>query len=307
MGNGYDNIILVTDGSDEARATEQTALDIAKEHSANVLIVDTVRRPSLASKWLTSNAEDLFEIVVADKRERLKKVAAVFHEWKIDTDVKILKGNSSEQIARAAIDANADLVIRYMKGPKSRHAGPFGATARNLMRVCPSPLLFVGDTPVSQPNVLACINAEHDDQENEAILGAARKLVGESKQLVALYCWKFYGDEFMREYTSEETIQGYVEEAEQAYAGIFDHFRNTHELTEFGQDVLIENGDPVTVIPAVCDDKSIDVVVMSSASQNHPLHRLLGSTVESVLDKLPCALLVVKPLNFKSPVKPSSD
>jgi universal stress protein E len=304
MGNGYETIILVTDGSDEARPTEQTVLDLAKEHSSKVLIVDTVRPPSLASKWLTSNAEELFDIVVTNKQQRLQKVAEVFKGWEIDVRVGVLHGHSSEEIARAAISESASLVVRYRKGPRSRQSGSFGATARNLMRVCPCPLLFVGEQAISHPQVMACINAEHDDKENEAILAEARKLAGKSEKLLALYCWKFYGDEFMRDYTNEETVKAYVEEAEQAYLGIFDHFRKTHELSAFGEHVLIENGDPVEVIPEVCRNKTVDVVVMSSASQNHPLHRLLGSTVESVLDKLPCALLVVKPLGFKSPIKP---
>ncbi len=304
MENGYEKIILVTDGSEAAHAAEQTALELAQLHSASVLVVDTVRRPSLASKWLTSNAEDLFEIVVADKRKRLQKVAAVFDQWKVDVKTEILFGNSSEEIARKAVAENANLVIRYMKGHKSRHLSSFGTTARNLMRVCPCPLLLVDDETISDPRVLACVNAEHDDKENEAILAEARRLAKTSDKLTALYCWKFYGDEFMREYTSQETVNSYLEEAEQAYLGIFDHFRKTHELSAFGENVIVENGDPVEVIPDVCRKKSVDVVVMSSASQNHPLHRLLGSTVEAVLDNLPCSLLVVKPLGFKSPIKP---
>lgn len=305
MGNGYEKIILVTDGTDAARAAEQTAINLAKQNSATVLVVDTVRPPSLAAKWLSHNAEDLFDTVVADRQRRLDKVASEFKDSGIEVKTQILTGNSSEEIARAAISENAGLVVRYMKGDKSRHPGPFGATARNLMRVCPCPLLLVGDKDVSDPQVLACVNAEHDNNENEAILSEARKLAGKSEKLIALYCWKFYGSEFMREYTSQETVQSYLREAEQAHLGIFDHFRKTHELSAFGENIQIENGDPVEVIPEVCNDKSVGVVVMSSASQNHPLHRLLGSTVEAVLDKLPCALLVVKPLGFKSPIKPA--
>ena len=64
-----------------------------------------------------------------------------------------------------------------------------------------------------------------------------------------------------------------------------------------------EYGEAAEVIPEVCRQESIDVVVMSSASQTHPVRRLLGSTIESVLDELPCALLVVKQAGFVSPVK----
>lgn len=301
MSNTYKNIILVTDGTPDSQIAAQSVLDLAKQHSSRVYVVDTVRPPSIAATWLTSNAEELFDIVVADKQERLEKVAHVFRDAGIEAKVEILFGKSSAEIVKAALTEQADLVVRYMKGSRSRQTGSFGTTALNLMRVCPCPLLLVGDQPVSNPKVLACVNAEHDSKENAAILGEASKLAGDPKRMHALYCWKFYGCEFLSEYMDEDTISRYEKEASQNYHGLYERFLKQHDLPADG--VHLKNGDPVDVIPEVCQHESIDVVVMSSASQNHPLHRLLGSTVESVLDALPCSLLVVKPTGFKSPIK----
>ena len=63
------------------------------------------------------------------------------------------------------------------------------------------------------------------------------------------------------------------------------------------------NGEPASAIPRICGEESIEVVVMCSASLNHPIQRFLGSTVEAILYNLPCSLLVVKPEGFVSPVK----
>jgi nucleotide-binding universal stress UspA family protein len=278
-------------------------LNFAKQHSAKVVVVDTVRPPSIAATWLTSNAEDMFNIVVADKKKRLDQVAAVFKEAGIEVSVEVLYGKSSEEIARAVLNEDADLVIRYMKGVNSRFESIFGATARNLMRVCPCPILLVGSEPISDPKVLACVNAEHGFNENEAIVKEAEKLAGKPDHLMAMYCWKFYGTEFLSEYLDENTLKNYLNEAEQNYQSVFDNFLTQHDLEAFEKGVRLQNGDPAEVIPEVCRQEEIDVVVMSSASQNHPLKRLLGSTVESVLDELPCALLVVKPIGFTSPIK----
>jgi universal stress protein E len=304
MGKGYRNIILVTDGTKASQAAAQTVLNLAKKHSAKVLVIDTVRPPSFAASWLNSNSEELFDIVVADKRERLEKVAGVLQEAGIEASVEILFGKSSEEIAKAALTEPADLVVRYMKGPQSRHASPFGTTARNLMRVCPCPLLLVADKPVSDPKVIACVNPEHDFKENESIVVEAENLAGKHDDLMALYCWKFYGREYLREYMDEKTVKSYMDQAEQNYRGLYDQFLEKHDMNAFGKGVHLQNGDPIQVIPEVCRHESVDVAVMSSASSNHPLNRLLGSTVESVLEDLPCALLVVKPLGFKSPIKP---
>ncbi len=304
MSKGYDKIILVTDGTSSSQAAEETALNLAKENSAKVFVVDAVRPLSFPARWLSSNSDELFEIVVADKQDRLEKVARRFKKEGIDAKVEILFGKTSIEVSRVALTEKADLVIRYMKGAKSRRLSPFGTTARNLMRVCPCPLLLVGDKPICNPKVLACVNAEHDAKENEAILVEAEKLATEKKQLQAIYCWNFFGSEFLGEYVDEQTLNRYVNEAEQNYRGLYEQFLQKYDLSAFDERVHLENGDPIEVIPELCRHESIDVTVMSSASQNHPLHRLLGSTVESLLDNLPCALLVVKPIGFKSPIKP---
>ena len=301
---GYKCIILVTDCSEKSLAANETALNLAREHSAKVIAVDTVRAPSFTAKWLNSNFEDLFDIVVADKRERLEKVANRLKESGIVVETRILIGKSSEEIARAAITENADLVVRYMKGIKSQQKSLFGTTARNLMRVCPAPLLLVSDKPIANPTVLTCINPEHEVNENEAILSEGQKLATSSQNIMALCCWKFFGGEFLSGYLDSKMQHKYLSEAEQNYRGLYQQFLEKHDLGAFGEKVYLENGDPIQVIPEFCEKNSVDVVVMSSASQNHPLKRLLGSTVESVLDSLPCSLLVVKPIGFTSPIKP---
>ncbi len=86
----------------------------------------------------------------------------------------------------------------------------------------------------------------------------------------------------------ETTISRYEDEAANNYHGLYERFLKQHDLN--ADVVHLKNGDPVEMIPEICQQESIDVVVMSSASQNHPLHRLLGSTVESVLD---CASLLL--------------
>jgi nucleotide-binding universal stress UspA family protein len=301
--DNYKNIILVTDALKEASAAADSACNLAKQHGAKLTIVDTLRPPSTASRWFSSNADDVFDMVLADKQSRLDKITERFRKLGLDVENKVLVGKSSEEITREAVRVNADLVVRYMKGKRSRHAGKFGNTARNLMRICPCPLLLVGDQPVENPKVLACINAEHDDNENQAILREAERLAANNDKLTALYCWKFYGDEFLKEHFAESALQQTLVESEHVYRSVFEKFKQHHDLAAFGDRVRMEHGDPIEVIPEFCRHEEVDVAVMSSASQNHPILRLLGSTIESLLDQLPSSLMVVKPLGFKSPIK----
>jgi universal stress protein E len=304
MGKKYQRIVLVSEATHLSEAAEQTALNLAKQHGASVHVVATVNRPSIAAQWLTKDYQDIYDMVVNDKRERLDATAERFRNEGIPTDVDVLCGKSSEEIVKLVLTEEVDLVIRYMKGEMSRQKSVFGDTARNLMRICPRPILFVREgMPIDQAKVLACVNAEHGPEENQPILAAACQLAGESKQLQALYCWNFYGSEMMQHYLDKSRYEQCLQEAEHIYQGLHEKFVKSNDLTAFQGGVHLENGEPKKVIPELCKRESVDVVVMSSASQNHPIRRLLGSTIESVLDELPCSLLVVKPTGFKSPIK----
>ena len=305
MNEGYHRIILATDALQASAAATATALNLAKAHHAKVTVVDTLRPPSKTARWFHSNSEDVFQMVLADKQERIEKVAIQFREEGVDAESKVLIGKSSEEITREAIEGQADLVIRYRKGVSSRYPGAFGNTARNLMRVCPCPLLLVGDEPLEHPKVLACVNAEHDEPENATILTETQRLATDKQHCTALYCWNLYGDDYLKYHLADSAYQRTMQESEQIYKGVYQRFIDHHNLECFENGLRIEHGDPTTVIPKFCRDESIDVVVMSSASLNHPVLRMLGSTIELILDELPCAILVVKPEGFESPIKAS--
>jgi nucleotide-binding universal stress UspA family protein len=306
MNQTYQKIMLVTDSTEASKAAEISAMELAKRVGARVLIVDTLRPRSTITKWLTSKYEDTFNEHVAEIQERLENLAVRFRDAGVTAKSELLFGRSSEEIVRKSISEDADLVIRYMKGSDSRrHLGRFGATAINLMRLCPCPLLLVGDKPVSQPKVLACVDAEHQRAENQPILSAAEALAPNSANLHAIYCWTYPQERALREHFDRTTLNTYLERAKEHYQAIYNRFIEMYDMQAFAGGLHLEDGDPSKVIPEICRQEGIDVVVVSSASLNHPLQLLLGSTVEALLNEIPCSMLVVKPVGFQSPVTPS--
>jgi len=299
MSHSYQTIVVVSDGTQNSAVAEQTGFQLAVEHDAQVFVIDTLRPPSFISRWL-SNYEEIFESLAADKQQRLDNVAARFEAAGITVESDVLIGKSSDEIVRFATEKNADLVVRYMKGLKSQRASVFGATALNLAVVCPCPLLLVGDQPLAAPTVLAAINCEHDDAENAPILAEAKKLSGADKKPLAIYCWKFYGAEFLKDYVDDATLAAYESEAEQNYHSLHQRFIDTHDLGGF-EEVLLEHGDPIESIPLICRERNVDVVVMCHASH----HWLQVNTFESIIDELACSVLVVKPAS--SIIAPSTD
>lgn len=296
----FQRILVVSDGLKTSDTTHETTLHLAKEHGAKVKIVDTLKPPNAALAWFSPNASDVFEMVLADKQHRLEKIANQFRSAGVSTETEVLLGKSSEAITREAIAWDASLVVRYMKGVRSKFSGTIGNTARSLMRFCPTPLLLVGQSPVVQPNVLACIDTDHDDAENRSILDVSIKLA-KQENLFGLYCWELYGREHIERRMNHDAFQESLAFAESLHQESFRKFVETHDLAMM-QNMRMKNGDPSEIIPAICEQEGIDVVVMCSATLNHPLKRYFGSTVESVIESLPCSLLVVKPIGFVSPL-----
>ena len=296
-------IILVKDAMESADSTAETAFELAKRLQAKVTIIDTVREPSTITRWISSNAGDVFELVIADKQKRLQTIADRFYEAGIDTTAKVLFGKSSEAISREAIESNADLVIRYMKGVRSRFPGLFGNTSRNLMRICPCPVLFVNQGSIENPYVLACINACHGIAENEAILRSAEAIATASDHLRGIYCWEVYAKDLAKSRLSDESFEQMLSASEQFHQKQLSEALTSVRLGQFVDRINIQHGEPQFAIPEYCREHSMDIVVMCSASLNHPIQRFLGSTVESVMENLPCSLLVVKPHGFRSPLK----
>jgi universal stress protein E len=74
----------------------------------------------------------------------------------------------------------------------------------------------------------------------------------------------------------------------------------TREFKIFGDDVLLRQGAPDSELRKICDDGSIDMVLMGVISRSMIQRAIVGSTTERVLDRLPCDVLLVKPDGFVS-------
>lgn len=297
----FEHILVITDGLKTSDAVHETALKMARDNNATITVANAVQEPSRLARWTGSYSNEVFEMVVADKQQRLEKCARQFVGAGVKADAKVLIGKSSEAIAREAIESKAGIVIRYRKGALSKSPGRFGNTAKSLMRFCPVPVLFVGDEPVAHPKVLACVDTNHDEHENSAILKAARKLGQVSERLLALYCWKFYHSEMVQQQMSVKAWLDTIGYAKTAHRESFDDFTEKYGISDFSK-LLVENGETQKLIPKICEQEGVDVVVMCSASLNHPFKRYFGSTIESVIEEIPCSLLVVKPEGFQSPI-----
>ncbi len=305
MNGSYKKILLITDGNEQNKSAEENALFLAKRDGASVIIADTIRIQGKVEKWLVRNSEEMFESFKRDKIAYLGNLKKEFQDQGVDASCCLLQGRSSDVICRHIQRENCDLLVRYRKGPDSSSHGQFGKTAVNLLRVCPCPSLFVASGQnVENANVLACVDVNDDRRVTDRIMESAKQINKATDcDVHILYCWFVFGQQMMKRRMNEEAFDKMIKDIESENKNSFEAFLKPHDLSSISPLVHIEYGHPETVIPFFVDKNAIDVVVMSTAAADTPASRLLGSTIEHLINVLPASLLAVKAEGFVSPIR----
>ncbi len=295
--------MLVTTEGVDTEGAEQSVLRLANRAGAEIIVVDSIRTPFHLPSFGTASTEITYDVAMKVKQAYLEKVAMKYREAGLSAKTQVLlSSRSSKDIVHLATSEGCDLVVRYLKGEHSRVQQRFGQTAKNLMRVCPCPLLLVEHAIAEDPKVLACVSAEHGIEENQVILDAASQLAKTIAQMHVLSCWRIEP----AYYLSDDADPTYNEPSRKEVQLVLNALRadlsDKYDLASFGSRLHVINGDPIDVIPEYSSVNNFDVSVMSAASLNHPLGRLLGSTIENTIEKMTCGLLVIKPKGFESPL-----
>jgi universal stress protein E len=166
-----------------------------------------------------------------------------------------------------------------------------------LIRECPVPLLLVKDRKLAaEPVVMAAVDPlnEHDkpaaldDRIFTFAADLARVLRGH------LHVVHSYGTPLGAE-LPPEAVQLIADEHRAAMA----RFLDTHAALQ-GRPHLYE-GMAHECLQKAAQEHAADVVVMGAVARRGLKRLLIGSTAERVLDRLPCDLVIIKPLDFEVP------
>lgn len=223
----------------------------------------------------------------------------------VDTEVHWQK-HLHDAVIESMRNKNFDLVIKGTQ-PHSLVDRIFTHTDWNMLRHCPAPVLLVKNaTPWKHNRILAAIDATAPDQShdliNDNILSFAEHLADHFETDLHLgnaYPLVSVAFAMVPEVTAPDDIQHYVteqhEDACQQWAKKF-NVNNDH--------LHIGEGDTDDVIADFAKQIESDLVVVGTVGREGLAGVLIGNTAESLVDKVACDVLVVKPLDG---VKPDAD
>jgi universal stress protein E len=268
---------------------------------------------------VSANTPDTYEAALRDVcqtqrnhyLQRLGRIAARLrlHGIQVSTAVEY-DYPPHDAIVRRARLINADLIVARRHSRRRSIPSLLRVTDGELLRRSPVPVLLVRESaPYRHPNVLAAIDPNHAHskplQLDEEILSAGMQLAAALNG--RLYAVHAYAPVVVGSAAASisATAAARLERIAAADAGReFDRLSETSGIPK-ARRYLVGNF-AASAINQVARRMQAHIVVVGALSRSGVKRLIIGNTAESLMDDLPCDLLVVKPAQFVCPVSSES-
>ncbi len=308
------SIILYQSLEKGAKATLNRTLSLAKAHEAELTVVDVMNSESAASLGDSFSARDVMELrrEVEEQRERgLAAAQAAAERDGVNAKTKLLFGEPFLEIIRETVQGGHDLVIKTAHGEGGWSERLFGSVALHLMRKCPVPVWVMKPTRRRKYfRILAAVDPQPDNPNkqsvNRRILDWAATLAETPTSRVhILTAWNVYGETILtrsRGRISRERLRNVTETAKAHHERNLEELLKGSPLDGMEPRVHLRRGEPADVIVEAASKTPADLLIMGTVSRAGIAGLFIGNTAESVLQRVDCSVLTVKPEGFRTPV-----
>ena len=316
----FKNILYVADSSGVVLRAFHHAVGLAERNQAKLTVV-VVMEP--IPPYLTRLTP---HILRQNEMKDLKAALDRLSEWsagRAEIETKIIEGKPFLEIIRDVQRHDRDLVIKSVGNDGGTMDWLFGSTDMHLLRKCPCPVWLIKSTDVTPvQRVMACVDdndldlpdQDTADDLNRTILEMAASLSSlERSELHVVHAWEAVGEDAMlygRSGIAKEEVDSYVNEVRLAHDRWFDKLMHNARawIGPEAYDAInpkphVVKGMAGDIIPTLSHDLSIDLVVMGTVARTGVSGLIIGNTAESILSKIDCSVLAIKPPGFVSPVK----
>jgi len=300
------NILAYAEG--DATGVLKYAADVAAKMGARLTIVDVLEASHMSI--LMSASAALASLVRDAKRDRLAKLAAQLSASGSKIRHELLEGHAETAIIRAVLKDDHNLL---MIGSTGEAARSLTATGMRLMRQCPCPV-WVARPGHSRRRlrVLAAVDALPGDvprgKLNAKVLALADAIANLcGGELHALNAWHAYGERLLRGHRfggHRGEVDSYVHRTLTGHTEELAALLERTGTVPPGKRVHLLKGDAGEIIPRFCKEQKVDILVLGTIARTGLGAALIGNTAETVVSKVECSILAVKPDGFVCPVLP---
>lgn len=288
------HILVATDFSKTAAFAERRAAMLAAEHGAELTLLHVVSglalerlRQLLLHGRAPANPELLahFEAELRQIAENLAK------EYGITAHTRLIVGNPHDDIARAANEVHADLIVVGATGTAIREFF-LGATAEDVICQAQQPTLVIRHAPlVTYQRVIAAVDLS---PFSSAVIDVACRVAPQANLILA--------HAFTVEFESKLRFIGAAEQDIQRYRQDARHHAQT-QMQILAQALpaetmtvsRLEHGLPEDVLPELARGIGADLLVVGKHDTSEVEELLLGSVTRHLLFEAGCDVLVMPP------------
>jgi nucleotide-binding universal stress UspA family protein len=305
--SSYKNILCYLDtASAVPQSAWQHALRLAAEHGASLTIADVAPE----APWyapLVGNAAAYVEEFRAARSQALQEKLQEALALGLRAECVLLDGNPFLALTQQVLRGRHDLLINTAMGG-GRMGALFGATAKRLVRKCPSAVMITApdhNGPFRHICVAVDPRPRGSSQNvlNQALLERGLQLAAsEGATLTVLHAWQIYGEMALLSRTSPEDFEVHREQVRHQTASLLDWLLEPYAERLGGARIELRQGDPVSVLPAFVASESVDLTLIGTVACPAIAGLLVGNTAEQLIHGIGSSLLALKPEGFKSPV-----
>lgn len=302
----FENILCYVGGETPQPGIHEAAR-LAEGNGAKLTLIDVLPE-STEGPWLTLPSKpNLEQLVVAARVADLEEMAAPLEARGLAVRIFLATGSAFVEIIRRTIEKEHDLVVKTAEGERS-HFGLLGTTALHLMRKCPAPVWAVKPSEPKLNRILAAVDPDPQNPNaldlNARILQLAASLAQtRESELQIVHAWWLFSEAALRGPRiglPPDEVENLLAGTRAAAQGALDNLMAEVDLGDVPYQADIVQGLPVDVLTSLSEES--DVLVMGTISRSGIEGVLIGNTAESVLRRIDCSALVVKPSGFETPL-----
>ena len=304
----FKEILYYTDAGQGSRWPLERAVELALRNRGRLTVLGVERLPPDLQLLAPVLPQDL---ATQDLRERLEQLVEPVRQKELRLDIKVRIGTPFVEIIRRVLDDGHDLVMTSAEGGRGGLKGLlFGSTSLHLMRKCPCPVWVIKPGRHRRfERILAAVNPDPHDEEHPGVSTQVMELATslarlEGSELRVVHAWDVRGERWLRERTRLDSteVDQVVRDIRANHESWLNDLLTRHPLSGIPHHVQLLRGEPAKVIVGLTTTKSIDLIVMGTVARTGIPGLFIGNTAETVLSRVDCSVLTVKPDGFVTPV-----
>jgi nucleotide-binding universal stress UspA family protein len=303
----FKNILAVVDPAKDRDEALLRAADLAAENDARLAAI-----ACLDESLPRGEGDVIRQAIVAGMTERLAAIAAPVREKGMEVDSRIVFGEPFIEIIRRVLRGQHDLVVKVAHRADFDRAFGFASTDLHLLRKCPCPVWMIADDrDEARRGVLACVNPVSEDDRNNDVAGTILELATSLAAREGVPCHAVHAWTAPLEQIWAESPWLQLDPRDLDELAVLTEERHSvgfHELVDRFRPLAadfsahLRKGDPAAVITEIAEELKVEVIVMSTIGRSGIAGLFIGNTAETVLSRVRCSVLAIKPRGFVSPV-----